>query len=59
MRDKVVEQLMVIRDSGVTNMFDSNFVAREAYRLGYYELAVFIEEHKKEYVHFILTGERA
>lgn len=24
---------------------------------GYYELVVYLEEHRSEYVHFILTGE--
>jgi hypothetical protein len=28
-----------------------------ANREGYYELVVFLEEHRKEYVHFIMTGE--
>jgi len=38
-------------------MFDVKHVQREAYRKGYYELAVFLEEHRKEYAKFILTGE--
>ena len=28
-----------------------------ANRLEFYELVIFIEENKKEYVHFIMTGE--
>ena len=28
-----------------------------AYDRGFYELVLFLEEHKKEYAHFILTGE--
>lgn len=30
---------------------------REAYELGFYELVIFIEEHKANYSHFILTGD--
>jgi hypothetical protein len=32
-------------------------VQRLAFDRNYYELVIFIEEHRKEYVHFILTGE--
>ncbi len=55
--DKIIEQILTIRDSGVTNMFDVKRVQREARRKGYYELVVFLEEHHKEYAKFILTGE--
>jgi len=56
--DNVVEQILEIRASGVTNMFDSNRVQVEADRRGFYELVIFIEEHKGDYARFILTGER-
>ena len=59
MSDKVFEQILVIKNSGVTNMFDVNTVQNEANRLGYYDLVIYIEEHKKEYANFILTGERS
>ena len=38
-------------------MFDVNMVQRLAHERDFYELVIFIEEHRKEYVHFILTGE--
>ena len=38
-------------------MFDIPVVQRLAYDRGYYELVTYLEEHRKEYVHFILTGE--
>ena len=57
MTEKIKEQILVIRDTGLTNMFDTNMVQRLAYDRNYYELVVFIEEHRKEYVHFILYGE--
>ena len=56
MTDKVFRALMRIRDSGATNMFDTNMVQRLAYDAGEYELVMYIEDHKKEYAHFILTG---
>lgn len=58
MTETVKKQILSIRDSGRTNMFDVNMVQYLANERGYYELVVFIEEHKKEYVRFILTGER-
>ena len=57
MKEKIKEQILQIRDSGVTNMIDVNRVQYEANRLEFYELVIFIEENKKEYVHFIMTGE--
>ena len=56
MTDKVFQQLMDIRDSGLTNMFDTNMVQRLAYDRDYFELVMYIEDHKKEYAHFIMTG---
>ena len=54
---KVKEQILAIRDTGLTNMFDILMVQRLAYDRGFYELVCWIEEHRKEYTHFILTGE--
>ena len=56
MTDKVFQQLMDIRDSGLTNMFDTNMVQRLAYDRDYFELVMYIEDHKKEYAHFIMSG---
>ena len=56
MKDKVREQILAIRDTGLTNMFDVNMVQRIAFEMGFHELVCFIEEHKSEYVHFILYG---
>ena len=56
MTDKVFRDLMKIRASGATNMFDTNMVQRLAYDQGMYELVMYVEEHKKEYVHFIAYG---
>ena len=57
MDEKVKEQILAIRDTGLTNMFDIPMVQRLAYDRGYYELVTYLEDHRKEYAHFILTGE--
>lgn len=54
---KVKEQILVIRDTGLTNMFDVTAVQRIAYEMNFYELVNYLEENRKEYVRFILTGE--
>lgn len=56
MNEKIKEQILAIRDSGVTNMFDVNRVQYEAYKRGFYELVAYIIDHKAEYCRFILTG---
>ena len=57
MTEKVKEQILAVRDTGRTNMFDTIMVQRIADEMGFYELVLFIEDCKSEYVHFILTGE--
>lgn len=57
MNETIKKQILAIRDTGLTNMFDTNMVQRLAYERDFYELVIFIEEHRKEYVHFILYGE--
>ena len=56
MTEKIREQILAIRDSGETNMFDTRMVQYIANREGYYELVIYLEEHSKEYCHFIMTG---
>lgn len=56
MTEKIREQIMAIRDSGEVNMLDTCMVQHIANREGYYELVVYLEEHHKEYWHFIMTG---
>ena len=57
MNKKIKEQMLAIRDTGLTNMFDVVAVQRIANDMGFYELVLFLEENRKEYAHFILTGE--
>ena len=58
MNEKIVSQIMDIRDSGRVNMFDVPGVQRMAFEMGFYELVCFIEEDRAAYVRFILTGEK-
>ena len=53
MDERVKEQILAVRDTGLTNMFDLSAVQRIAYDMDFYELVTFIEEEKR----FILTGE--
>jgi hypothetical protein len=56
MTSKIKEQIIAIRDTGLTNMFDVNTVQRIAHKMEFYELVIFLEEEKIKYVNFILTG---
>ena len=57
MTEKIKKQILAVRDTGLTNMFDVNTVQRIANDMGFFELVVYLEEHRREYTHFILTGE--
>lgn len=56
MTDKILEQILNIRDGGKSNMFDLMTVQRLAFDQGFYELVIYIYEHPKEYIHFIMYG---
>jgi hypothetical protein len=56
LNEMVKEQILAIRDTGLTNMFDKAAVQRLAFERGYHELVTFIETNRKAYVTFILTG---
>ena len=57
MTDKSRERIRVVRKTGRTNMFDVPMVQYIANEMRFYELVIFLEEHRSEYVNFILTGE--
>ena len=59
MTEKIKEQILAIRDTGLTNMFDIPLVQRLAFDRDMYELVDYLETSKKEYSHFILTGEES
>lgn len=56
MNETIRKQIMAVRDSGETNMLDTHMVQVIANRMGFYELVVYLEEHRREYVSFIFTG---
>ena len=56
MTSKIKEQILAIRDTGLTNMFDVTAVQRIADEMEFYELVIFLEEEKAKYVKFILYG---
>ena len=57
MSETVKKQILAIRATGLTNMFDVRTVQHIANDRSFYELVVYLEEHRREYAHFILTGE--
>ena len=57
MTDKIKEQILAIRDTGLTNMFDVSAVQRIADEMEFYELVIFLDEEKAKYVKFILNGD--
>lgn len=57
MTETIKQQIMAVRDSGETNMLDTRMVQYIANREGFYELVIYIEDHREEYAHFIFTGE--
>lgn len=56
MNDIILEQILYIRDLGVTNMFDVDAVKQYAKELGFTELEKYIEKDKRRYFNFILNG---
>ena len=57
MNETIRNQILAVRDTGLTNMFDVHMVQRLAFDRTYFELVIFLEEHRKEYVQFILYGD--
>lgn len=57
MTQRIKEQILAIRETGITNMFDIPVVQRLAFERDFYELVIFLEEHPKEYVRFIMYGD--
>jgi hypothetical protein len=57
MDNRLKEQILAIRATGETNMFDVPKVREIALREGYDELLNFLDVNKAAYARFILTGE--
>lgn len=56
MTETIRKQILAVRATGETNMLDTRMVQAIANRMGFYELVTFLEEHRREYVRFIFTG---
>jgi len=57
MDKKVKKQILAIRDTGETNIFDVLKVQEIALRKGYFELIDYLLDSTGAYAHFILRGE--
>ncbi|HBQ65246.1 MAG TPA: DUF5049 domain-containing protein [Clostridiales bacterium] len=58
MTDKIVEQILCLRDEAKFNMFDITAIQREAYEKGFYELVLLLQDNRKSYIRFIMSGQR-
>ena len=56
MTDIVRKQILTVRDTGLTNMFDVPKVRELAEQFGYAELAAYLPANTGEYARFILYG---
>ncbi len=57
MTQTVFSQLLQVRSGGTVNMCDINAVQRTAFDAGLFDLVLYIEEDKRRYFHFILSGQ--
>ena len=59
MTNAVKSQILAVRDTGLTNMFDIHAVQAIAYKNDWHELVVYLEDkaNRMEYSRFIMTGE--
>lgn len=57
MTETIRQQILAVRDTGEANMLDIRMVQYIANREGFYELVIYIEDHREKYAHFIFTGQ--
>ena len=50
MTERVKSELAEIREEGSVNMYDFNGVQRAAYDHGFYDLVVYLEDNKSNYL---------
>ena len=58
MTDIILDQIMKIRDTGLVNMCSGYEVQKLAFERNYFELVCYIDEHPREYLQFILYGDK-
>ena len=59
MTKRIRDQILKVRDSGETNMLDTNGVMFVANSMNLFDLVVYLDDrdNRKEYWNFIMTGE--
>ena len=57
MTEVIRNQILAIRATGRENMFNVPAIQRIAYEMDFFELVMFLEEHRTEYIRFILNGD--
>ena len=57
MTETIRKQILAVRATGETNMLDTRMVQWIANRENYFELVIYLEEHREEYVNYLFTGE--
>lgn len=57
MNEIIRNQILAIRDTGLTNMFDKDMVQKLAFDREMYELVMFLENNPRDYIKFILFGD--
>lgn len=58
MTDTIREQIIAIRETGLTNMFDIREVKRLAKERKFFELIDYIDDYQDRYIAFIFEGNR-
>jgi len=53
---KVFDGIEAVRQSGLTNMLDRNYVQVLCDKMGFYEAVIWIEDNKKEHARAIFEG---
>ena len=56
MTDKIEEQIFSVRAGAECNMMDITAVQRYAFEHEMFELVCYLEDNRREYVRFIMTG---
>ena len=57
MTETIKQQILMVRDTCLTNMFDTRNVLEIAELFDLEELKSWLPDHKKEYITFILYGD--
>lgn len=58
MTETAREQILAILGTVLTNMFAIQMVQRLAFDRDFYKLVCYLEEHRKEYIDFIMSDEK-